>query len=56
MSPHPRRLQTRQTPALSFHHDHGIERSIRISQLLHDVLPPEEEEGEIDQDPQPPEA
>ena len=40
------RLRTRQTPILSFHQDKGIEHSIRISQLLHDVLPAEEEAAE----------
>ena len=40
------RLQTRQTPILSFHHDKGIERSIHISKLLQDILPPPDEEPE----------
>ncbi len=51
-----RRLHTRQTPILTFHPDKGIEQSIRISQILSDVLPPEtdpdpeEEENPSDTD------
>lgn len=43
-----RRLQTRQTPILSFHQDRGIEQSIKISQLLKDIVPEEEEEETTD--------
>lgn len=45
-----RRLHTRQTPILSFHQDKGIEASIRISQILENVLPPEPEPEEEEEE------
>ncbi|MCA9730234.1 MAG: 30S ribosome-binding factor RbfA [Candidatus Eisenbacteria bacterium] len=43
-----RRLHLRRTPELHFQEDHGIEASVRISQMLDDLVPPSEtsEEGE----------
>jgi ribosome-binding factor A len=47
------RIETRYTPRLRFELDNGVKRSIEISRVLGEVLPPDDQQAS---QPEPPEA
>ena len=44
------RIQTRYTPRVQFVLDQGVKKSILVSKLLKEVLPPKEEEAEAEEE------